>query len=175
MSGERSSQVARGRVPDLLALNCRLPVYSTNRCPAILIRLRQVVGWVERSEPHRVDEQAMVGLAPLDPPYTPLFSVLAGMRPERRAVPLRPAFCFQLSTLSGQFLPWKSAARCGIFTGVLLCAFALSQFNRHSTDVARSSIDARARFAKVSVTVCGKHPAGRWGKRCPIPFLGRPY
>ena len=39
-----------------------------------------MVGWVERSEPHRVDEQAMVGLAALDPPYTPLFSVLAGKR-----------------------------------------------------------------------------------------------
>ena len=139
---------------------------------------RKRMGWVARV--HSLALRACIAASAnpqykLDPPYMSPVSVLAGTRPERRAVPLRPAFCFLLSALPGQFLPWKSAPRRGTFGDVLLCAFALSQFNRHSTDVARSSIDARARFAKVSVTVCAKHPAGRSGKRCPIPFLGRPY
>ena len=53
--------------------------------------------------------------------------------------PLLSAFSFG----RGQFLTWKSAARCGTFTGVLVCAFALLQSDRHSTDVARCLIEAR--------------------------------
>jgi len=70
--------------------------------------------------------------------------------------PGRPsATSFLLSALSGQFLIWKSAARCGTFVGVLVCAFALSQSDRHSTDVARCGIDAR-RFLRPK-PLCRKH------------------